>query len=251
MVDWGIFAELGGLGLFPHDNLDSWWRAQMGISTIYNYAFSSAGSGISGLLGLYNQASVLSELGRYNAMVAQGQTNLGIIAAVLNKYPGFTGTVTVVENSIIIDPKKGMTTCTGPATVSAVGPKQAPYTGVTGALYSQYDQYSIPGGIPRTVAVQNGFLGLSRELLRQYGTQIYLSFSDNGAIANSGGPMEPYTISDLGDQNIQNSPTVRFDLYRWDIKDNAIRFGIQAYTGTVTFPTASGGSCPTNWSKVP
>jgi hypothetical protein len=99
MVDWGIFAELGGLGLFPHDNLDSWWRSSMGITTILDYALSSFGSGISGLLGLYNQYSVLSEIGRYNAMVAKGQENLKTEATNKPK-PSPQGTVTVSEDGV-------------------------------------------------------------------------------------------------------------------------------------------------------
>jgi hypothetical protein len=78
MVDWGIIAELGGRGLVPDDWLDGWWRDAMGITTILDYALSADGNGISGLLGLYNQYSVLSEFRIYDAMVAQGKANLAI-----------------------------------------------------------------------------------------------------------------------------------------------------------------------------
>jgi RHS repeat-associated protein len=137
------------------------------------------------------------------------------------------------------------TTCAGAATVSAVGtgPHQAPYTGHTGSLYPP-----IAGGAMGTVAVQNNFLGIGRAGLRRYGTQIFVTFADGGAIAASGGPSGPYTVSDRGDINIQNDPSVRFDLYRWDSTYDALQFGIQHYTGTVTFPTASGGTCPAGWT---
>lgn len=142
-------------------------------------------------------------------------------------------------------PNSGTTTCTGPAIVSAVGtgPHQAPYTGHTGSLYPP-----IAGGAMGTVAVQNNFLGIGRAGLRRYGTQIFVSFADNGAIAASGGPAGPYTVSDRGDINIQNDPSVRFDLYRWDSTHDAFQFGIKPFTGTVTFPTASGGTCPAGWT---
>lgn len=145
------------------------------------------------------------------------------------------------------EPNNKTTTCMGPATVSAVGngPDQAPYTGHTGSLYPP-----IPGGAMGTVAVQNNFLGIGRKGLRTYGTQINVSFADNGAIVASGGPAGPYTVGDRGDINIQNDPSVRFDLYRWDSTHDAFQFGIQHYTGTVTFPTASGGTCPAGWTTV-
>ena len=78
MVDWAILVELGFAGLLPHDILDEWWRSAMGITTILDYAFSADGNGISGLIGLYHEASVLSALDLYNAMVAQGKDNLAI-----------------------------------------------------------------------------------------------------------------------------------------------------------------------------
>ena len=145
----------------------------------------------------------------------------------------------------VVAPNSGATTCTGPATVSAVGtgPHQAPYTGHTGSLYPP-----IAGGGMGTVAVQNNFLGIGRAGLRQYGTQISVSFADDGAIVASGGPAGPYTVSDRGDINIQNDPSVRFDLYRWDSTHDALQFGIETFPGTVTFPTASGGTCPAGWT---
>jgi hypothetical protein len=74
---------------------------------------------------------------------------------------------------------------------------------------------------------------------------------DHGAIVESGGPAGPYTISDLGDVNIQNDSTIRFDVYRWDTNANALKFGKQPYTATVTFPAASGGGCPGGWTVKP
>ena len=97
-----------------------------------------------------------------------------------------------------------------------------------------------------TVAVQPQFLGLKKAALRQYGNRIFVSFADNGAIVNSGGPAGPYTVSDIGDINIRNS---RFDIYRWSSNDAANAFGKRPYTTTIAFPTASGGSCPAGWAQ--
>jgi hypothetical protein len=100
-----------------------------------------------------------------------------------------------------------------------------------------------------TIAVQNDFLGIGRSGLRQYGTKILVSFADNGAIMKSGGPEGPYTVSDRGDKHIQNDPSVRFDLYRWDSTQHALQFGIRSYEGTVMFPTGSGATCPAGWTE--
>ncbi|HTU42606.1 MAG TPA: RHS repeat-associated core domain-containing protein, partial [Candidatus Aquilonibacter sp.] len=140
----------------------------------------------------------------------------------------------------------GTTSCVGLGRASAVGPHQAPYTGHSGALYSATQPYSIAGGAMGTVAVQPHFLGLSKAALRQYGNQISISFADNGAIANSGGPEGPYTVSDIGDINIRNS---RFDIYRWRTNKAANAFGLRSYKTTITFPTVSGGICPPGWTK--
>lgn len=64
-------------------------------------------------------------------------------------------------------PQSGTVMRVGPGSASAVGPKQAKYTGQSGSLYSTTDSHSIPGGM-ETVAVPHGFLGLSKAKLRQY-----------------------------------------------------------------------------------
>jgi len=72
--------------------------------------------------------------------------------------PAPEGTVEVVPGPIII---KDSITCTGPARVSAVGPNDA--TGV-GALYSEYDDYSVRGGVMGTMAVPRFFLARVSQL---------------------------------------------------------------------------------------
>jgi hypothetical protein len=135
--------------------------------------------------------------------------------------------------------------CVGLATYTAVGPHQA--TG-DGALSSQYSAYSIPGGVTRTVAVKRGFLELNRPLHRQYGTQIVVSPQDGGVLARTGGPAGPFTVSDYGDKHIHNTQGVAFDIYRWGSQKSALQFGRRTFMTRVTFPAASGGTCPQGWT---
>ena len=144
------------------------------------------------------------------------------------------------------EPKRHyVVTCEGPATFSAVGPGQAT---ADGALYSETNPYSIRGGTDGTIAVQNGFLGLSKQQLRQYGDQIFVMPQDSDLAYRTGGPQGPYTVSDLGDKYIQNDPDVRFDIYRWNSLENAKRFGKKKFKARVAFPLESGAQCPPGWN---
>ena len=149
-------------------------------------------------------------------------------------------------------PNNGRTTCAGYARISAVGGKQA---SAMGALYSAYPQQtggSIRGGTFGTVAVQNGFLGLSTRQLRTYGTRISISPAFSSAsVTQYGGPAGPWTVSDYGDANIQATQGVAFDLYRFPTVKAANKFGIENMPVTISFPTASGGSCPAGYTVVP
>lgn len=99
-----------------------------------------------------------------------------------------------------------------------------------------------------TVAVKNNFLGLSREKLREYGGQITIMPQDDDWAYNTGGPRGPYSVSDLGDKHVQNDPGVRFDIYRWDTRENAFRFGKPRFRARIAFPLASGAQCPPGWN---
>jgi len=50
-----------------------------------------------------------------------------------------------------------------------------------------------------------------------------------------------FSIGDVGDKNIRNSPTVRFDIYRFDTQQDALGFG------KVTVPVTIIG-LPQNWT---
>jgi YD repeat-containing protein len=130
------------------------------------------------------------------------------------------------------------------ATFTAVGPGQAL---ANGALYSDYPKEvggSIKGGTFGTVAVKDAFLGLSDSGLRTYGTQIFVTPGNQGLIARLGGPTGPLSVSDKGNTDIQNTPGVAFDIYRFPTMKGADEFGRKKMSATISFPAASGGSCP-------
>jgi hypothetical protein len=137
-------------------------------------------------------------------------------------------------------------TCNARATFTAVSADQAH---ADGALYSKYPNEpgvggSIKGGKNGTVAVQMGFLGLSTPQLRTYGTQIFVTPSDQDTIAKYGGPTGPLSVSDYGDENIQNTKGLAFDIYRFPTTKDAFGFGTKKMGVSISFPASSGGFCP-------
>ena len=148
-------------------------------------------------------------------------------------------------------PNNGRTTCSGPATFTAVGGNQAEGDG---ALFSKYPALaggSIRGGTFGTVAVQDGFLGLTTRQLRMYGTQIFITPSNQGLISQYGGPTGPLSVSDYGDANIQATSGVAFDIYRFPTVSAGMQFGRQTMNTTISYPNNSGASCPAGYTVVP
>jgi len=146
------------------------------------------------------------------------------------------------------------TTCTGSAIFSGVGGNQAKYTGHSGALYSKYPAQaggSIAGGAFGTVAVQDGFLGLSRSQMRGLGTQILITPSNQGLISQYGGPKGPLSVSDYGDANIQGRSGIAFDLYRFPTVKAGRQFGLRTMSTTISFPKSCGASCPAGFTVAP
>lgn len=145
-------------------------------------------------------------------------------------------------------PVRDTTTCVGVASYSAVGPHQAHGKG---ALYSRTGAFSIEGGASGTVAVKRGLLGLSKAKLREFGRAIRVLPQDSGALMGTGGPERPFTVSDLGDRDIQDARDVRFDVYRWEARERADDFGVRRFRTVIVFPTVSGGRCPEGWRVAP
>jgi RHS repeat-associated protein len=159
----------------------------------------------------------------------------------------------VVSSAPTINPRpvSGTITCVGDATYRAVGGNQAT---ADGALFSKYPELaggSIKGGTFGTVAVQTGFLGLGTELLRMFGTQIFVTPDNQALISKYGGPTGPLSVSDYGDKNIQGTPGVAFDIYRFPTETAGNQFGRNVMGTTITFPAASGGTCPPSFRMVP
>ena len=139
--------------------------------------------------------------------------------------------------------------CRGTATFTAVGGKQAMADGALYSLYPQRAGGSIRGGTFGTVAVQNGFLGLTTRRLRTYGTQISVTPDNQALISQYGGPTGPLSVSDYGDANVQATAGTAFDLYRFPTVAAGMQFGRQVMGVTITAPSASGANCPSGFSS--
>lgn len=186
-----------------------------------------------------------SSSGSNGSITANSYVNCRFTPDFLNQNPGTGSPQNSCPSAFVCKPPTKIV-CKGPANFTAVGGNQAR---ADGALYSKYGRHSIKGGTNGTVAVQTGFLGLSRAELRQYGTQITVSPSDGGTIASTGGPSGALTVSDYGDPYVQNWPGVAFDVYRWPTESAARQFGRRDFKTTVSFPMASGGTCPKGWTQ--
>jgi hypothetical protein len=136
--------------------------------------------------------------------------------------------------------------CTGEAKFSAVGPGQATDLGALAA-------FGIPGHQTGGVAVNpaifglplpggKGNIGVQRQLA---GMSPFISIYPAG-LNLYGGPQAPYFISDIGDKNIRNSATPRFDLYGFPTLKSAQQFGIQTVPTTIL--VTGGLPCPTGFS---
>ncbi len=154
-------------------------------------------------------------------------------------------------NSLSTPAKNGTQTCSGTATFRGVGGNEAPDLGALFSFYPKASGGSIRGGVNGTVAVKRNFLGLTTRQLRTWGTQIQVLPSIQGIIKQFSGPTGPLTVSDYGDTNIQATRGVAFDIYRFPTTADSDGFGKHTATTTVTFPLASGGTCPPGWTVIP
>jgi hypothetical protein len=84
-----------------------------------------------------------------------------------------------------------------------------------------------------------------------YGTQILVTPGNQALISQYGGPTGPLSVSDYGDKNIQSTPGVAFDLYRFPTVAAGMQFGRQGASVTISFPAISGGKCPPGFKQVP
>ena len=154
----------------------------------------------------------------------------------------------VVNNPVnYFDPSGFDQTCQCSAlTFSAVGPNQAVGIGalrisppndsvaVNPAIFGlPYDT------IPNRVATQNALIkNIPNVRINAPGLSDYL---DGGTT---------FTIGDVGDKNIRNSPQPRFDIYRFETQNDALGFGKQTVPGTIT-GVPDNWSCPATCTAVP
>jgi RHS repeat-associated protein len=135
--------------------------------------------------------------------------------------------------------------CQGPSEWTAVGPDQAP----AGALGK-------PGHVPGGVAINPKIFGVTVGV--KGATRSILNFAQNSAlfpadISLNGFPPPPYTITDIGDQNVLNNIPFEFDLYGQfkgrPTLQQARNFGRQS-TQTFIVVKKSNFTCPGGYKKV-
>jgi len=136
-------------------------------------------------------------------------------------------------------------TCIGDAQFSGVGGNQAPGKGALGIVP--------PNG--SVAAGSSRMFGLSRAQLRAQGANISVQpFGLSQTLFDNGGPQPPFSVSDIGDINIRNSATTRFDIYRFPTKRQANQFGKQTALTAIIIPGVTGATCPagfTDFSPLP
>lgn len=129
-------------------------------------------------------------------------------------------------------------TCTCLATFSAIGPNQAlnkkDALGISppnDSVAISPEAFGLPyGTIAERVATQ-------KEISDNIGN-IQISAPDLSEYLTGG---TIFTISDVGDPNIRNSSTVRFDIYRFETQRDAVCFGKHTVPVTIT-------GVPDNWA---
>ncbi len=136
--------------------------------------------------------------------------------------------------------------CRGYANFSAVGPNQAPH----GAL-----GFSPPVG---TVAINPAIFGLpydtipervqTQKYLAKYGSQISIS-APRLNLGENGPTSSAFTVGDVGNKDIRNSPIPRFDIYRYSDQADALKFSKQKKVlTTITLPADL--LCPPGFEEI-
>jgi RHS repeat-associated protein len=148
-----------------------------------------------------------------------------------------------------VDPLGLAKTCSCKVKFSAVGPNQAPNSRNALGLRTQAGTVAInPGsfGLAYGSAVTNG------RFLEREATQREINQAKGGVSISAPG-LAPFldgratfsgtnlTIGDIGDKNIRNSPTTRFDIYGFKSQEDALAFGTHTVDVTIN-------GVPDDWS---
>jgi RHS repeat-associated protein len=126
--------------------------------------------------------------------------------------------------------------CVGVARFSAVGPSQATGTGALSGFGVRPKSGSVavspadfglpfPEGSSLTAAQISQRIQ-SQRMLAEAARQIRILPI---GLNLRGGPASPYTVGDIGDKNIRNSKTPRFDLYGLPTQKQALQFGVKTF----------------------
>jgi len=128
-------------------------------------------------------------------------------------------------------------TCTCNATFSAVGPNQATGIGALGVSPPNDSVAISPGsfGLPYgTIAERSA----TQQAIKSAASSIRIEAPGLSEFLTGG---TTFTIGDVGDRNIRNSPNTRFDIYRFEIQKDALSFGKRTVPVTIT-------GVPDNWT---
>lgn len=130
----------------------------------------------------------------------------------------------------------------GPATFSAIGKGQA--TGI-GAISQNHPANGTVAISPAAFGLPYGSSGeraATQLFLRKHAQNVRIEAAGLD-MRGSGMSTTSFTISDVGDTNIRNSPNVRFDIYRWKSMKAALKWGKRAAVTTIK-NLPQGMSCP-------
>ena len=145
-----------------------------------------------------------------------------------------------------IDPYGLEKSCYGPIGYSAIGPGQAVGIGAFGFLPPNDSVAISPKdfGLPYDTLVQRE--ATQREIKNNIPSiRIYAP-----GLAEYLTGETTFTIGDVGDRNIRNSPTPRFDIYRFRTQKDALYFGKETVPTTITGIPDS-WSCPLGTKEIP
>ena len=138
----------------------------------------------------------------------------------------------------------GPIVCRGVATYTAVGPHQA--TG--GGALSPHGVRPVDG----TVAIGDPekIFGLDKPELAKIAPQIQSQPTGlDQQLLRKTGPLPPYSVGDVGDENIRGARNTSFDIYRFRSQPLAWTFKYPAPTA-ITIPNVPGVHCPPDFVSV-
>ncbi len=141
--------------------------------------------------------------------------------------------------------KPGPVICRGTAAYTAVGPDQAHGVGAFSGHGVHPDDGTVAIGPPGTI------FGLDKAAMAKVAPHVVIQPDGLDWILKlDGGPAPPFSVGDVGDEHIRNSPITAFDLYRFKTLHGAKAFGAPKRMTTITLPQVPGARCPPDFVRI-